>query len=115
MNYTRHIDQGDYLRFYFNPISAALHMKNSLRQLYKPCFIFSRFVWFYDLSQTNKIEDKDEARVMTSWLCANWRTDQSLDDEEKLSHLGLKFKEIKFVIERWIGFVLKVNVIALLN
>ena len=71
-------------------------------------FLLSRLVLRFVPNEQNKeenLEDKDEARVMTSWLCANWRTDQSLD-EEKLSHLGLKFKEIKFVIERWIGFVL---------
>ena len=71
-------------------------------------FLLSRLVLRFVPNEQNKeenLEDKDEARVMTSWLCANWRTDQSLD-EEKLSHLGLKFKEIKFVIERWIGFEL---------
>ena len=53
-------------------------------------------VYFYDLSQMNSIEDKGEVSVMTSWLWANWRSGQSLDEglDWVTGELGLWLKSV---------------------
>ena len=53
-------------------------------------------VYFYDLSQMNSIEDKGEVSVMTSWLCANQWSGQSLDEglDWVTGELGLSLKSV---------------------